>query len=388
MEWMLLQYTPYTKRRWKEEGRDEEGNRTRSTSNVVRSTTHAGRPPLSATSPAATHAHPFTPTLERHVTTRNRAATSRVTQPPMQRVNADMRPSPPLRTSAATSPQPRKSKRPIPRHVNPSPHIEPRHVTVVNSCRPTPCPAAHTSYSLWIPCGFPFHSRSVPAPFPGFHVESNQPKKVFNPVSIARGEGLNALIHPDAASLALVFPVPLIPHVPILSEIGREGLSRFLIIWNLPGYQLWDQVINWINSVLKLVKKVHLLKVSRSNEAGQQVFWLAFQNHDDASTFRGQVAGRVAAGGHPIACDFVSADEYSAVAGSKPPTWIPGSGFSDGINGSSPLTTLELVRQPNASLADRLGILPNTTAVWTHRKARRGKRKPQRQQDPADGGAL
>ncbi|KAF4610205.1 hypothetical protein D9613_010605 [Agrocybe pediades] len=126
------------RRRWKEEGRDEEGNRTRSTSNVVRSTTHAGHPPLSATSPAATHAHPFMPTLERHVTTRNRAATSRVTQPPMQRVNADMRPSPPLRTSAATSPQPRKSKRPIPRHVNPSPHIEPRHVTVVNSCRPTP----------------------------------------------------------------------------------------------------------------------------------------------------------------------------------------------------------------------------------------------------------
>ncbi|KAF9555018.1 hypothetical protein CPC08DRAFT_766250 [Agrocybe pediades] len=84
------------RRRWKQEGRDKEGNRTRRTSSSVRSTTHDGRPPLCATSPGATHAHPFTPTLERHVTRRNRAATSHVTQPPMQRVNADMRPPSPL----------------------------------------------------------------------------------------------------------------------------------------------------------------------------------------------------------------------------------------------------------------------------------------------------
>ncbi|KAF9539235.1 hypothetical protein CPC08DRAFT_771005 [Agrocybe pediades] len=160
------------------------------------------------------------------------------------------------------------------------------------------------------------------------------------------------------------------------------------LLWNLPSYQLWEQVINWIEAVLKLVKSARLLKVSRTNEAGQQVFWLAFQEPDDASAFRGQVAGRVTTGGHPVACDFVSADEYSAVAGAKPPTWFPSGSFSVGINRFSLLTTLELVRQPKASLASRLGLPLNDTPVWTHRKAKRGKRKPQRRLDPADGGAL
>ncbi|KAF9548623.1 hypothetical protein CPC08DRAFT_729483 [Agrocybe pediades] len=154
------------------------------------------------------------------------------------------------------------------------------------------------------------------------------------------------------------------------------------------GNVLWEQVIEWIKSVLKLVKSACLLKVSRTNEAGQQVFWLAFKAADQASAFRGQIAGRVAKGGHPIACDFMSADEYSAVAGAKPPTWFPGGGFSGSISKSSLLTTLELLREPNTALANRLGVLPNTTPIWTHCKAKRGKRKPRRPQDPADGGAL
>ncbi|KAF4614902.1 hypothetical protein D9613_005607 [Agrocybe pediades] len=201
---------------------------------------------------------------------------------------------------------------------------------------------------------------------------------------------LRAMADPSEDSLSLNFPTPMAPNVPVLSEITREGRSRFLILWNFPVYRIWEQVITWILGVNSLVPSAILLRVSRTNEGGQQVFWLAFKAPDQASAFRGQVAGRNAADGSVVACDFVSADQYSAVFGAKPPSWVPGEGFSHGLSLSSPLEMLELERKPNVTILSRLGMQPDTTEVWTRRKVKRGKRKPRPQssQDPADGGAL
>ncbi|KAF9542451.1 hypothetical protein CPC08DRAFT_802033 [Agrocybe pediades] len=198
--------------------------------------------------------------------------------------------------------------------------------------------------------------------------------------------GLHALAGHDTASLTLSFPTPTTLRVPILSTINEEGRSRFLIIWNMPLYQTWARVTTWIKAVLTLVSSARLMRVIRTNVEGEQVFWLAFRKVDHASSFRGQVAGREAEGGVIVACEFVSQDEYCSVTGNQPPSWNPETNtFSGGLTIQSLLTDNEIVRQPTAALADRLGLQITPEALWTHRKSKRGRRK---KQDPADGGAL
>ncbi|KAF9541393.1 hypothetical protein CPC08DRAFT_730812 [Agrocybe pediades] len=194
-----------------------------------------------------------------------------------------------------------------------------------------------------------------------------------------------SLAAPQAPHLALNFPIPANPLVPVLRTINEEGLSRFLIIWNLPVYHLWENAVAWIETVLPLVPSVKLQRVIRSNEGGQQVFWLAFQSPDQASTFRGQVAGRLTEGGTEIACDFVSPELYCSATGSQPPFWSPKAGYSKGLTAKTLLTEGEVIRAPSRTLAEMLGLQLEPTELWTHRKSRRSRRK---KQDPADGGAL
>ncbi|KAF9539452.1 hypothetical protein CPC08DRAFT_731115 [Agrocybe pediades] len=206
----------------------------------------------------------------------------------------------------------------------------------------------------------------------------------YNAELASRNAGLHALAVPDPSSLSLVFPTPSAPQVPVLQTINEEGLSRFLIIWNLPPFHLWENVISWICAVWALVPSVRLKRVIRSNEGGEQVFWLAFKTSDHASTFRGQVAGREAEGGVVVACEFVSQDEYCSVTGPKPLSWYP-SGYSEGLTPLTPLTEGEEIRQPTPALAARLGQQLAPAKLWTHRKPKRGRRK---KKGPADGGAL
>ncbi|KAF9550749.1 hypothetical protein CPC08DRAFT_715235 [Agrocybe pediades] len=87
----------------------------------VRHTPIHSRPPSSATSQGATAPpRPMSPNRASNASTPTCA------------------PLPFLPTSAATSPQPRTSKRPAPRRVNPTAHIKPRYVTVGNPCCPCP----------------------------------------------------------------------------------------------------------------------------------------------------------------------------------------------------------------------------------------------------------
>ncbi|KAF9544441.1 hypothetical protein CPC08DRAFT_799658 [Agrocybe pediades] len=199
--------------------------------------------------------------------------------------------------------------------------------------------------------------------------------------------GLLALAAPSSASLTIMFPTPAIPHVPVLRTINEKGRSRFLILWNMPAYRFWENVIMWINAVLTLVPSSILTRVTRMNEGGQQVFWLAFRKADHASSFRGQVSGRIPENGiEPVGCDFVSPELYCSATGSQPPSWFPSENkFSDGITAHTLLAEKEAPRQPSRALAELLGLEPGSTAVWTHRKSRRSRKK---KQDPADGGAL
>ncbi|KAF9549478.1 hypothetical protein CPC08DRAFT_755264 [Agrocybe pediades] len=179
--------------------------------------------------------------------------------------------------------------------------------------------------------------------------------------------GLHALAAPVPESLALAFPAPSTSQVPVLSTINEEGRSRFLIIWNLPLYHTWKSVIIWTKGVLTLVPSVRLMRVIRTNVGGEQVFWLAFKSPDQASTFRGQVAGRKAEGGVVVACEFVSQNEYCSVTGNQPPSWEPDADkFTGGLTEHSLLTDLEVARQPSLTLADRLGLQVAPENVWTH----------------------
>ncbi|KAF9556441.1 hypothetical protein CPC08DRAFT_725720 [Agrocybe pediades] len=180
----------------------------------------------------------------------------------------------------------------------------------------------------------------------------------YDAQTASRNLGLHALAVPSSPSLSLMFPTPTAPQVPVLRTINEEGRSRFLVIWNLPVYHCWQNVVTWISGVLTLVSSAKLERVARTNEGG----------------------------GIEIACDFVSPPLYCSVTGSQPPSWFPESKtFSNGITAMTPLTEKEVIRQPSRALAERLGLQLESTEIWTHRRSRRGKRK---KQDPADGGAL
>ncbi|KAF9536964.1 hypothetical protein CPC08DRAFT_771405 [Agrocybe pediades] len=145
----------------------------------------------------------------------------------------------------------------------------------------------------------------------------------YNANIASRNVGLHALAVPSSPSLAFSFPAPTVLRIPILRTINEE--------------------VSWINSVLALVSSVKLMHITRTNVEGQQVFWLAFQKPDQASTFRGQVANREAVGGPTVACDFVSPEMYCAATCSQPPSWSPGMGFSNGLSASSLLTDNEVI---------------------------------------------
>ncbi|KAF9541310.1 hypothetical protein CPC08DRAFT_770635 [Agrocybe pediades] len=298
--------------------------------------------------------------------------------------------------SPACSPSPHRSLSPVPNRaitpientgISPSARESPKTLLPQKrgrSCSPTRSPSPPRP-SLLDRLSLPTTTAIVPqdAPVPVTPLEAQLAVVPYN-VQLA-SQNPSSLAAPQAPHLALDFPIPVNPLVPVLRTINEEGRSRFLIIWNLPVYHLWENAVAWIETVLPLVPSVKLQRVIRSNEGGQQVFWLAFQSPDQASTFRGQVAGRLTEGGTEIACDFVSPELYCSATGSQPPFWSPKAGYSKGLTAKTLLTEGEVIRTPPRTLAEMLGLQLAPAELWTHRKSRRSRRK---KQDPADGGAL
>ncbi|KAF9542390.1 hypothetical protein CPC08DRAFT_730638, partial [Agrocybe pediades] len=74
---------------------------------------------------------------------------------------------------------------------------------------------------------------------------------LYNAQVAAQNSGLHALAMPITTSMTLSFPAPVTPLMPILRVINEKGRSRFLVLWNLPIYLLWENVIAWITAPTK-----------------------------------------------------------------------------------------------------------------------------------------
>lgn len=97
-----------------------------------------------------------------------------------------------------------------------------------------------------------------------------------------------------------------------------------------------------------------LERTVRTNQRGQQAFWLAFRDIAGASAFRGVVAGRRTADSPIINCDYVDGNEYSAASSRSSDIWTPGGGLALGISPTAPFPPPTAVEMAAPSLADRL----------------------------------
>lgn len=178
------------------------------------------------------------------------------------------------------------------------------------------------------------------------------------------------------------------PPVHIKSYV-QQGISRFLIIWNIPRFYSWNDVLRWLTTTASSCRNVELVQVYRTNEMGMQVFWLVFKKDYQAESFRGRVASRYAERDHEIWCDFVTANEYSSIAGRQIDRWDVGPKTTNIANLTSPLPNDSNGRISFPGLASRLG-LPETPSVEPTAKNQRGKRagKKLKNKRPTDGGAL
>lgn len=204
---------------------------------------------------------------------------------------------------------------------------------------------------------------------------------------------LNALVpHPLASSSSnlVVRPAPIIPPVHVQSYV-QQGITRFLIIWNIPNFYSWKDVLHWLTFTASRCRNVELVQVYRTNEMGVQVFWLVFKTEHQAESFRGRVASRYAERDHEIRCDFITANEFSSIAGRPIDRWDAKSQSSNVVDLSAPLPNDPTGAISFPSLATRIG-LPDAPVAGPSGKKQRGKRAGKNRnkaiEGTTDGGAL
>ena len=156
--------------------------------------------------------------------------------------------------------------------------------------------------------------------------------------------------------LSALFPVPTSTDIPLNSVISPLSQSRFLLIWNLPAHFVWNDVVRWIGMCISYLGKFKpvLERVVRTNQRGEQAFWLAFNSIGGASAFRGVVAGRQAADTQIIKCDFVDGNEYSSASSRSSDFWTPKDGFVAGVSPTTPFPVASAAEMAAPSLTDRL----------------------------------
>jgi len=163
--------------------------------------------------------------------------------------------------------------------------------------------------------------------------------------------------HPaDRKCLSALFPVPTSTDIPLNSIISPSSQSRFLLIWNLPVHFVWNSVVQWIETCISYLGKSKLVleRVVRTNQRGEQAFWLAFSSIGGASAFRGVVAGRQAADTQIIKCDFVDGNDYSSASSRSSDFWTPKDGFVAGGSPTAPFPAPSAAEMAAPSLANRL----------------------------------
>jgi hypothetical protein len=179
----------------------------------------------------------------------------------------------------------------------------------------------------------------------------------------------------DKERMLALFPVPTSTDIPFNSVISASSQSRFLLIWNLPGHFVWHDVVSWLErSIAYLGKpKPVLQRVARTNQRGDQAFWLKFTTVSGASAFRGMVAGRQAADTPPIQCDYVEGDQYSAALSRSSDSWTPEHGFMGDISPTAPFPPASVTEMNAPPLADRLTPFRR----HTHRGKKKKVKKPE-----------
>ena len=191
---------------------------------------------------------------------------------------------------------------------------------------------------------------------------------------------VSALVSSHAPRLDEIFPIPSVPPLPTMSHIW-EGSSKFLIIWNLPVYYTWEYVLREIRSLLSFTHDAKLNRILRTNEAGTQVFWLAFNSPKSATNFRGIVEGRHTSTLPDIKCSFVSDNEYSSVCGSARNAWSSKFGYQGTAIPTDCFDPSFQNHHPSALLARRLGIEVNHHQPKTKRGMRRIQAPPSHEGD-------
>ena len=172
----------------------------------------------------------------------------------------------------------------------------------------------------------------------------------------------------DKERMLALFPVPTSTDIPLNSVISASSQSRFLVIWNLPGHFVWRDVVTWLEKTIAYLKPRPVLeRMARTNQRGDQAFWLKFSTILGASAFRGMVAGRQAADTPIILCDYVDGDEYSGALSRSSDSWTPKGGFMGDVSPTAPFPAPSATEMKAIPLADRLA--PH------HRRTHRGKKK-------------
>lgn len=114
------------------------------------------------------------------------------------------------------------------------------------------------------------------------------------------------------ASLREMFPAPTAAPVAIAGGVEARTLSRYLMLWNLPVYYIWQHIINWVCSILPRIGDPYLECVVRTNESGFQNFWMKFRIEEGAQRFRGVVQGLLLGNDETrVNCDFVKLNQYN-----------------------------------------------------------------------------
>ncbi|KAF9471213.1 hypothetical protein BDN70DRAFT_939112 [Pholiota conissans] len=209
-------------------------------------------------------------------------------------------------------------------------------------------------------------------------------------------------VFPDGAQLEAiraVCPPPEVSPVDTLDCYGGKGHAKtaYLAIWNFPIPFLWRDVIDWIKLVSPLAKNPRILRTVRTNELGNQVFWIHFQTIDEAVYFRGIVTGRRASTtGIRVNCDFVDRTQYNGANGRSKDYWN-GSALS-GSAGSRSLDepfSDELCPRSVTSVPLRLRLgmgsvseNPVKLSKNQYRRLKENAKKKLNKVKSADGGAL
>lgn len=123
-------------------------------------------------------------------------------------------------------------------------------------------------------------------------------------------------------SLRELFPPATTTPVRVEETLVAKANSKFLVLWNLPNYYLWQHVIEWVHRVRSLIGNPAIERIIRTNESGFQIFWMKFKHPYGALRFRGLISGHQLQGDEArICCDFVPLDEYNGANGMSSDRW-------------------------------------------------------------------